>query len=90
MVTAWNPYSVARGRLRNALANALLWPVLRAGGPVLASLGYEPGVEGTWREPGFAQAATDVDRVRRIGARFGQHAIFLVRPEGREVLACAS
>lgn len=90
MVTAWNPWSTPRGRLRNALANAALYLVLRRRGEVLRSVGSDVSGGTGWREPGFALELGDAEEVARIGATFGQHAIFIARPEGLELLACAS
>lgn len=90
MVTAWNPWSTPRGRLRNALANAPLYLALRRRGEVLRSVGSDVSGATAWREPGFAVEVGDLEAVARLGAAFGQHAIFVARPGGLELLACAS
>ena len=88
IITAWNPWSEPRGRARNALANAVLSFALLRFGRVRRSVGCDREQPPRWREPGFAVETTNPEAVARLGVRFGQHAIFVARSSGLEVLAC--
>lgn len=74
--------------MRNALANALLALTLLRFGRVRRSVGSDCEQPPSWREPGFAVETTNPEAVARLGVRFGQHAIFVARSSGLEVLTC--
>jgi len=86
VLTAHNP----GGQVASAAANASAEARLRA---KLHGLTWWPadGGDPSWThvEPGAALTGIDQADVIALGAEFGQEAIFVLTPAGRQVVACA-
>jgi hypothetical protein len=88
VLTAWNPcnerLSVAENRSRNKELESAL---LEECDDVLAAVGTSRG--GRWREESLAALGLRRRAARRIGKKFGQHALFELKRDEQRVLGCA-
>jgi len=89
LITAWNPYMDQRTPEENAEATERLRAALLELVPDLwPARGEDPSI--AYLEDGFAVRGLDRDTALRIGAEFGQEAIFELDSEHRIVIECAS
>lgn len=87
VLTAHNPASKVRPDAENEQQNAALKADLVALGiESYDAIGRSP--DGSWFEPGFALVGVDVATANDLGKKYGQYAIFEVRPDRVIVHAC--
>jgi hypothetical protein len=88
VLTAWNPLSTQLGLAENRRRNdELRAELVEQCDEVFDATGRSP--DGTWHEESFATVGIGPRAARRIGRRYGQHAVFELRSYEQRVLGCA-
>ncbi|TVR55024.1 MAG: DUF3293 domain-containing protein [Gemmatimonadales bacterium] len=87
VITAFNPFSERRSLEENQAANRELEGILTQ-----AEKTHWPAVNrapnGDWEEPGFAVEGLTREEARKLGRRFGQHAVFEIQGNELRIVAC--
>jgi len=87
VITAENPFSVARDAAENVAANERLVASIRAAGFRTTPL-VGRATDGTWSELCVAVRGPSYEQICAWGREHGQHAVFLLTGDRHEVVSC--
>ena len=87
VITADNPFSVAREAAENDAANEQLVASIRAAGFVTTPL-VGRATDGTWAEACVAVRGPSYEQMCAWGREHGQHAVFLLTGDRHDVVSC--
>ena len=87
VITAENPFSVARDAVENVAANEQLVASIRAAGFRTTPL-VGRATDGTWSELCVAVRGPSYQQICAWGREHGQHAVFLLTGDRHDVVSC--